>query len=378
MKGLQANWRQELLTEHEPPCVSIYQPANQAQPPAHEDSIRFRDHVNEVEQTLLKTLPRPEVMAFIERLRAIEGDPDFWQGGSRDGLAVFVSTDYQQIIELQQNVGDLVVVGDSFHVKPLIRILQSGDRYQVLCFSEKNVTLYEGSRYGLFPVELKNVPTNIYQVAGMRLGNSVDSSQDLAQAERQWSEGPGSVVDPVHFDQFLRAVDKGVWENHSRPGKLPLILCAVEEWHHAFQKISKNQYLMKEGIKLSPVHLPVERLREEAWRLMEPTYHANLERLNNDFKAAKAHHKGSDEVVQVAEAASVGRVGTLLVQENQHIPGKLLRHSGLIEPADRADAHPDDVLDDLAEMVLRMDGQVLVLPPENMPTDTGVAAIFRY
>jgi len=38
----------------------------------------------------------------------------------------------------------------------------------------------------------------------------------------------------------------------------------------------------------------------------------------------------------------------------------------------------DDVLDDLAEMVLKMDGQVLVLPRENMPTDSGVAAIYRY
>jgi hypothetical protein len=42
--------------------------------------------------------------------------------------------------------------------------------------------------------------------------------------------------------------------------------------------------------------------------------------------------------------------------------------------------HPqgDDVLDDLAEMVLRQDGHVLILPDNAMPTDTGVAAIYRY
>jgi len=84
-------------------------------------------------------------------------------------------------------------------------------------------------------------------------------------------------------------------------------------------------------------------------------------------------------VIQVAEAAAAGRVGTLLVPENQHIPGKVLRNSGMIAPPERGTKdHAEDVLDDLAEMVLRTDGQVLVLPPDHMPTDTGVAAIYRY
>ena len=38
----------------------------------------------------------------------------------------------------------------------------------------------------------------------------------------------------------------------------------------------------------------------------------------------------------------------------------------------------DDVLDDLAEMVLKMDGQVYVLSSDQMPTDAGVAAVYRY
>jgi hypothetical protein len=378
MNDLHANWFQELLADHQPPCVSIYMPTNRAHPPADEDPIKFRDHIDEAQTSLLKNFDRRQVEPVIGKLRAYVSNPDFWTGAPRDGLAFFASADYVQAVDLQQNVGDLVVVGDSFHVKPLIRVLQSGDRYQVLCLSEKNVTMYEGSRYGLRPLELRNVPTNVYQVSGMRLGKAVDSATDLAEAEKQASAGPGAELAPAGYDHFMRAVDKAVWENYSRPSKLPLILCAVEEWHPQFQNISKNPYLVKEGIKLSPVHLPMERLREEAWRIMEPGFRANLDRVTNDFRAAKAHHKGSDEVIQVAEAAAAGRVGTLLVQENQHIPGKVLRSSGQIAPPERTKDHAEDVLDDLAEMVLRTDGQVLVLPPDIMPTDTGVAAIYRY
>lgn len=38
----------------------------------------------------------------------------------------------------------------------------------------------------------------------------------------------------------------------------------------------------------------------------------------------------------------------------------------------------DDLLDDLAELVLNKGGQVIVAPSLDMPTRTGVAAIFRY
>jgi len=38
----------------------------------------------------------------------------------------------------------------------------------------------------------------------------------------------------------------------------------------------------------------------------------------------------------------------------------------------------DDVLDDLAEAVLRTKGDVVVVPADRMPTRTGLAGVLRY
>ncbi len=46
--------------------------------------------------------------------------------------------------------------------------------------------------------------------------------------------------------------------------------------------------------------------------------------------------------------------------------------------ADLADPEVDDLLDDLGEIVLRMKGEVIVLPAERMPSESGVAAIYRF
>jgi hypothetical protein len=38
----------------------------------------------------------------------------------------------------------------------------------------------------------------------------------------------------------------------------------------------------------------------------------------------------------------------------------------------------DNLLDDLGELVSGMGGQVLVVPAEEMPSQTGLAAVYRY
>ena len=60
------------------------------------------------------------------------------------------------------------------------------------------------------------------------------------------------------------------------------------------------------------------------------------------------------------------------------VPGRIDVTSGAIEADELAKAGVDDMLDDLGEIVLRADGQLVVVPAEQMPTSTGVAAIYRY
>ncbi len=96
------------------------------------------------------------------------------------------------------------------------------------------------------------------------------------------------------------------------------------------------------------------------------------------FGGASSRGLGSDELSEVAKAAVEGRVATLLVDADRHVPGSLDRDSGAVEIAELADAEVDDLLDDLAEVVLRAGGEAIVVPAERMPTATGLAAIYRY
>src|SRR5439155_11571709 len=189
-----------------------------------------------------------------------------------------------------------VVVADSFHLKPLIRAHQFAGRYQVLCVKQDGVTLYEGDKDRLDPVELKNVPRTITEALGEELTERTRSSHTFRAQSTGHQAVPsknriGAVggmqskkdEDDIDIERSLRAVDKAIWENHSRESGLPLILCAIDKYQGLFQKISHNPNLAREGIALHPERMPIERLHQEAWRIIEPYYKQQLDKIIDEF-----------------------------------------------------------------------------------------------
>src|SRR5690606_32987482 len=144
--------------------------------------------------------------------------------------------------------------------------------------------------------------------------------------------------------------------------RLPLILFADGQYHSMWRDITRNPMLLDEGVTLDPDNLDDDRIRQEAWNVYEPIYLQRIEHLAGKFQAAHAHNMGSERLDHVAQAAAAGRVGSLMLADNAHIPGRLDPASGKVRKADLADPQVDDVLDDLAEMVLKMDGQVVAVP----------------
>ena len=368
-------WFTDLLAEHQAPCVSVYVPLHRAAPPADQNPILYRDLLDKAEEQMLKRYDLRTVRQMIQKLESIAPGPEFWVG-NRDAIAVFASPDFVRVIDLLETVKPHVAVADTFHIKPLLRILQKADRYQVLCLELKNVQMFEGNPWKLEKLSLRYVPRDLWEVAGMTLSHDGTSAIDLLQAPKQASEG-SAPIEPASEEIFYHAVDRAIWEHYSRPSGLPLILCADERTNVGFRQHAKNPYLLEQTIMWAPRSQPTQRIHEEAWKILQPIYQRRIEKLADDFRTAKAHQKGSDEPLQVAEAASHGRIGTLLIDADKRIPAHLARYSGMIQPTSPG-GPTDDMLDDLGEMVLRAHGQVLVVPSNAMPTDTGVAAIYRY
>ena len=363
---------------HEPPCISLYQPTHRHHPDNEQDQIRYRNLRRRLELSLKERYSPRKVRGLMRNFRELEHDRPFWNHRT-DGLAILSSPESFWIFELQRPVHELVIVASNFYTKPLLRILQSADRFQILCLSRHDAALYEGNRDALDPVDLIDVPATMTEALGEELTAprvSVRSAPSGATVHFGSGQKPDEV--DADRDRFFLAVVRAVLANHSRPSGLPLLLAALTEHHAAFRAMSRNPFLTPHGIEIDPGAVDLEDLRSLAWQRVEPMYLARLASLVDRYELGRSRHLASDDVAEVAFATLAGRVGTLLVEADRQIPGHVDRATAQVQRGDVA--HPDigDVLNDLAEWTLELHGEVVMVPSQRMPSSTGIAATYRY
>lgn len=382
MDRLANDYPEAILAQREPPCLSLYQPTHRTHPDKAQDPIRYRNLLKRLEQSLGQKYPDRGVAPLLEPLHAIADDVQFWNH-TLDGLAVLSAPGFFRAYKLQRPVPELTVVADSFHTKPLMRIMQSADGFQVLGLNRHEARLFEGNRDRLDPVELApEVPRSLEDALEREFGRDRETRTYGAVREGKMSRAGKSDVkqDAVRADteQFFRLVDRGVFEHHSRPTGLPLLLAALPEHHHVFREVSENPHLLDETIDVFPGDLTLDELRERAWDKVLPHYLERLGGYIDRFNAAKPRGQATADLAGAARAVVEGRIATLLLDAGRQAPGRMDPDGGEITLGKLDDPQVDDLLDDLGERVLATGGEVVVVPTERMPTESGLAAIYRY
>ncbi len=371
------------LTTVPAPCLSLYQPTHRNRPDNKQDPIRFRNLVKQLEKSLLQKYMEAEAQSLLEPFEKLAADSEFWNH-TLDGLVVFGGKSFSRVYRLQQTVPELSIVANSFHTKPLWHFLQSVERYHILGLSLRGIQLFEGNRDTLDEVDLEpGVPRTITEALGDELTDphqTVASYGGVGGASMPMHHGHGGKKDEADIDaeRFFRAVDRALLEHHSRPSGLPLILAALPEHHHLFRKVSLNPFLLETGLNFNPDTVSIDELRIALWHVVEPHYFSRVAALVGEFEQAKANRLGSDDLASVAKAAAEGRVAMLLIETDRQVAGRLDPTTGIIEDADLDHPDVDDLLDDLGELVRKMGGRVVAISAQQMPAQTGLAAIYRF
>jgi hypothetical protein len=364
----------------EPPCISIYQPTHRHHPDNQQDSIRYKNLVRVVERSLEQKYSNSHDL--LAPVRALIADAPFWNH-TLDGFAALAAPGFCRIFHFHRPVRELAIVADSFHVKPLLRVVQSGDRYYVLCVTRQSARIFEGNRDALDELDSAAFRTDVEPAPGDRRTEphlTVASYGTGTKGPGPMYHGHGSRKDEVDADteRYFRAVDRATIAHFSKHSDLPLVLAALPEHQVVFRGLSRNPALQPVGVQGDPESMSAEELRDAAWRAVEPQYLSRLAALSDAFTAGVAHQKATSDLADAALATIEGRVSHLLVEADRVRPGHIDTRTGLISDAPIDDPTTGDMLDDLAEAVLSTGGDVVVVPKERMPSPSGLAAILRY
>lgn len=369
---------EDLISITAKPCLSLYLPTHRTQPERRDDQTRYRQLVRALSDSL-KTMYADDGMTdLLAPFRALERDEAFWNS-RRQGLAVFRAPGVFITQHLDRSVPEIAVVADHFHVKPLFRLLQTLDLYHVLCLTRESAQLFVGNRDGLEEVSFATGPMLlINEILGDELSDPGFSNSNSGGTDRIVPHT--TVEDEIDKDteRFFRHVDRLVMEIASRATGLPLVVASLSEQAAMFHRISRNPNLVDASIIVNPFGIELRDLVQRAWETMRPYALAESQALIEAYDEAAGHHEGIDGIFAIAQAAVEGRIDTLFVEDSRQIPGKIDELTGKVVFDDLAMTDVNDLLDDVARIVLKHAGTVIVLPTNIMPTTTGAAAILRY
>ncbi|HKK08516.1 MAG TPA: hypothetical protein VKA44_06505, partial [Gemmatimonadota bacterium] len=383
----------DLLEEEEGPAVSIYVPTERTSSEAETNRLRYRAALDRARE-LLGSAPGSNGAGdgLMEELEPLTREEEFWRYQS-DGLAVFAAPGFQRLYRLPSRLPELVVVGPTFHTRPMLEYLQAPDRYWVLGLSQKKVRLWSGTAAGVSPIDLKGVPRNLMEA----LGYEFERDEKLVMRRKtrnasHGSHGRGGVMPVFHghgvgtddaepeLRRFFRAVDAGLQE--MLEGEIgPLVLAAVSEYHPLYRDVSRLDNLADEGIEASVVDWNPDRVHEAAWPIAKAQVLKKIDRALELWENAYGSGKGEMDLANLGRLVIAGRMRLLLTERDRRIWGRIDRTTGEIDVVREGGDDPSgdavELLDELAELTILRGGNALVLPPERMPTDTGIAGILR-
>ncbi|MBK5254277.1 MAG: hypothetical protein JJE03_07480 [Peptostreptococcaceae bacterium] len=371
----------DMISDEEGPHISLYQPTHSHYPENKQDSIVFKNLLREIENSLKQKNEPSFIDSIMEPFYKLEKDSNFWNN-TFDGIAILANQNKCIIYKLTGTIKEFAVVNKRFHIKPLIKAFQSVGNYQLLLLSKNDFSIYQGNRYGFSEIEIdSDIPRTLEAVLGKQLTDPSVTQGSFAGVGRPgafYGLGDNKVEGDKDTEKYFRYVDQYVYDNHSKTSKLPLILVSLKEYHTQFKTLSNNIYFIDESIDCSYDLVDTEQLQSKVLEVIKSLNLGKTEKMIEAYKKAEAELMGSSDLAQVAKAAYESRVETILIEENRIISGKVDSTTGKIKVGDIDNPDFGDILDGLAELVLKKGGNAVIISKDKMPSPTGIAAIYRY
>lgn len=367
--------------------VSLYMPACRVGAETQQNPIRFKNLIKQAEAELQDHgLSRTAATELLQP--ALELDRhEFWQHQD-EGLVIFLAEGLFRYYQLPLKFEELVVVSDRFHLKPLFPLLTGDGEFYILALSQKQVRVFQGSRYNVEELEVAGLPKSMdealqydetAQDGQFRISTSKGGTANpMPQAGSFHGQGSPD-RDDVKQDilQYFHLIDRALHEV-LRDKTAPLVLVGVEYLMPIYREANTYQHLLEAGITENPENLKSEELHAQAWSIVEPYFLQTQQQAIAHYHELTGTGKTSTDLKEAISGAYYGRVEQLFVAVGIQEWGNFDPQAN--ELRIHADAEPgdEDLLNSAAIQTLLNGGEVYAVEPDQVPDQASLAAVFRY
>lgn len=299
---------------------------------------------NEAYEFLLGTLKPKQAEAFLQPIDSLIDDSKVFRN-VKSSLALFRNQSTFRVLSIPLAIEDSCVLATTFHVKPLLRWLQNDQDFSLIGIEPSEIQMFHGSLHDL------RSSTTLHLADGLFENHTFQERQlpEILEWSLESLKDKGATV-------YLAGV--------------PMVVEAL------FEKL-KPRFQVKilgEQVKKGQWDSEITKVRQD----LRAEVHLRILRSLNEFKVAQGQNQTKQNLFQIAKAVVQGKVKKLIIADQVKIFGKFDDKKGHLDlhpfPMDHED---DDVLDDLAQAVIRDGGEVVVTDLETVPQGRAALAILK-
>ncbi len=387
------NFDPELYKQAKAPYVSIYLPVQHKERTQRRDTWtadEFKDLAKEALRRLAEGYDDEAFAGLRERIDYLQDHPDdtVWLNAGK-GLAFLMSNAGVDVLNLDFAPEATVVVGDELYIKPLLRNFRYGMSYYLLLLNTDRFGLLRGDYHGVHYLPL--LPSVHQELAEMfDAYDGTEAALDYYSLEGHMSpyhdHKSRKEVSKEEAEKFFRHVNKVMSDDVAKVDPTPVILVTLPEHAALFRRLRTFDTLLPKGIEKDARTLSGETLRDDAVKIIDAKRQADLKKVIERYELDASKSKAIDDLVKVGEALAERNVDVLFVEMGKGLPGTFDATTGAItcdghrDPVDAKliDPADPDVVDAMAQAALKQGATIYVLASDEMPTESGVAAIFRH
>ena len=371
-------------------AVTIYMPTYGSGRRKEQGPIRLKNLLKQAANHMSETgLSKGEIKTYLKPIENFLDDEFFWQQQT-EGLALFLDANELHLYQLPDPVEESTLIGNLFHITPLIPIYQGNGLFYLLQIDQERPKIMQGSKFHLDEVEEVNLPESLQEMfdsyfefhSHLSFHTSTSSPNPDSATQRNgmfFSQSGGDDIEKeAEIRNFFHRFDDALMA-YLGGQDIPLVLAGADYLHHLYRQANSYPNLLDKGITKKVDQMPVEDLHRLSWEIVKDKFEKDVEQaLSAYYQKDTKNGETSTEIEKIVSAAYYQQIHTLFAAEKVHLWGKFKPDENLVLIEEEPSTNNEDLINLAATHTLINGGQVLVVPQEKMPNMAKLAAILRY
>jgi hypothetical protein len=367
----------ELIDQDGEIFVTITLPTHKKGEESKQDPIRFKNLLNEAHQKLSTKLSGTvNIDKFLKPAKELLEKPLYWSHLDR-GLVVYITENSFRVHKLPYPLKEQVFVNDHFLITPMLPMTSMDGTFNLLAVSRQNLRLLECNRNEVNEITPGDSSTSVDDYLEVDPEKQLQfHSGSKGQKAVYFGHNANEEDKMIVVEMYLREVEKEITPllNQSQN---PLILVGLAENLNLYKKVNSYSRLLDNELQKNPDELSDKKLKDEGWNIIKNHFLADMYRSLDKYGASSSEIY-SNNLGEIVEATVMGKSNTIFIAKDEQKWGFYDEENHTVQYSNNN--NPDDVelLNWLSITGFKTGSKVYMLPKEEMPARSTVAAEFRF